>query len=133
MLCGYKPNIRSGYHTIMSRLRYDNISFHHNRRGVLSHVIIQRDVTNIHDPTGMDVPRQYVVSMFLCVFVSHTKYAANNNNGCVSTSSQLLNLPCYSILAVYHGSNPVGYLSVLKDINAAMNPASVELMGGVTV
>jgi hypothetical protein len=111
----YKPNIRSGYHTVMSRLRYNKISFHHNERGVLSHVIIQRNVTNIHDPTGMDVLRQYV-SMFLCVFVSHSKQAANNNNGCVSASSQLLNLACFSILALYHGSGKTGRLVLLHSI-----------------
>jgi hypothetical protein len=45
-------------------------------RRLQGHAYIPYDVTNIHDLTDMDVPRQYVYT-FLCVFVSRIRYAAN--------------------------------------------------------
>jgi hypothetical protein len=52
--------------------------------------------------------------MFICVFVPHFRQISNaaTNNGYATVSSQLLNLPCYSIHALYHGHGKTGHASL---------------------
>jgi hypothetical protein len=63
---------------------------------------LDMDMANIRDPVDQITSRQYVC-MFLCVLSRTLEMLYIINKGCLAASSQLLvNLPCYSILALYH-------------------------------
>jgi hypothetical protein len=68
------------------------------------------------------------IRFYVCLSHALNMLQTTKNNGCTTASSQLLNLPCYSILALYHGDSGTRTL-----VRSNLPDPAKQLVGGLDV